>query len=282
MTQITEPQTQNIMKRLLSIRSAVALSATILLFSCSKKQDESVIDTSPVDQESVVQVMERAMQSDIDMVSMRSSATNSPCNPLPFFQDCVEITNSGEEYPREITLDYGDGCEGPNGNVRSGIIIINISNPMFMEGAVRTVTFDGFAINGHAFAGSRVMTNTGVNDLGNPTFSRDVDMVISLDAGDLSRIFQLEVEWLEGYDTDPCFDNVFLISGEGTVIRPNDSEVNRTILEPLLHSYDCPHYTAGVVELETNFGVYTIDFGDGTCDNVAVVTSGDESWEITL
>lgn len=270
------------MKRLLTIRSVALLSATALLFSCSKKQEESILDTSPVDQESVVQVMERTMQSDIDVMSMQSSASNSPCNPLPYLQDCVDVTSSGEEYPREITLNFGDGCEGPNGHTRSGTININISNPMYLEGAIRTVTFDDFAIDGHAFEGSRIMTNTGVNDLGNPTFSRNVNMVVSLEPGDLSRTLQLQVEWLEGYDTDPCFDNVFSISGEGTVIRPNNSEINRTILEPLLHSYDCPYYTAGVVELESSFGVYTIDFGDGTCDNVAVVTSDGESWEITL
>ena len=42
-----------------------------------------------------------------------------------FDSDCITVTSSGDDYPKEIIIDYGEGCEGRHGLVRTGKIIIH-------------------------------------------------------------------------------------------------------------------------------------------------------------
>jgi hypothetical protein len=267
------------MKHLNSIRPFFWLSIIVVLASCSKKIETTEINTESILLEKSIQTAEGVIQADIDALSMQSTVN---CNGFSFLPDCADITSSGEDFPKDITIDFGQGCEGPNGHVRSGIVHIHISNPLQQIGSIRTVTFENFSIDNVGLAGNRITTNTGPTEEFQPTFTRDIDMTVSINGNVLSRLFNLGVLWVSGYETAICGDNTFLISGEGTCIRPNNTEIQRTILEPLLRTYTCPYYTQGIVEVETAMGVHTINYGDGECDNIAIITANGESWEITL
>jgi len=55
--------------------------------------------------------------------------------------------------PKTITIDFGEGCEGPRGFTRSGIITITITDTLRNPGAEYQATFDNFAYRG--FFGNR-------------------------------------------------------------------------------------------------------------------------------
>ena len=60
---------------------------------------------------------------------------------------------------KTITIDYGDGCEGKFGRIRSGKIIITYTNRIYMPGAVVTTTFDNYVCDGKQIEGTRIRTN---------------------------------------------------------------------------------------------------------------------------
>ena len=51
-------------------------------------------------------------------------------------------------WPKTITIDFGDGCTGLYDNTRSGKIIIEVSGPRMETGSTKTVTFDNYFFNG--------------------------------------------------------------------------------------------------------------------------------------
>jgi hypothetical protein len=57
---------------------------------------------------------------------------------------------------------------------------------------------------------------------------------------------------------------------------------NRTITEPLLIDRSCEYILSGTVELLRNGETTTIDYGDGTCDDIATVTINGVTEEISL
>ena len=70
---------------------------------------------------------------------------------------CATKTHDKEN--KTIIIDFGEGCEGPHGRVRSGKIIITYTDRKFVSGAVHTMTFENFYIDGKMVEGKRTRTN---------------------------------------------------------------------------------------------------------------------------
>ncbi len=74
--------------------------------------------------------------------------------------------------------------------------------------------------------------------------------------------------------------NVSDQSGDGDVNlkkeSDKESDYDKIVVEPLVKSDDCDYIVAGTIEFyENDVWVATIDFGDGTCDNVATKQTDD-------
>lgn len=255
--------------------------AIIALQSCQKEEIHSTnISLRGATNEALSTMTNKAISDDVDAATLRQGQNN--CDWQSLLPDCAEVTVSGEDYPMEIIIDYGDGCTDNFGRVKSGAIIINISDDMMNEGAERIVTFEGFGINDVDVAGTRSTVNIGENDEGYPSFTREVNMTFTHNGYTFSRDFTGVAAWISGYDTPECGDNVIQLEGAGTCERPNGVVVERTIIEPLLIDRVCGYIVAGVVEVSTPQGIRTVDFGDGECDSIAWVTVDGETWEIDL
>lgn len=264
--------------KVLSILSFSALLLTIQ--SCQKKQTD--LSDSAAENEVLSAFAERSVQTDIDAVTLQRSAATNPCNGQAVLPDCATISESGDDYPITITIDYGDGCEDENGRVKAGQIVITITDDMLNQGAIRTATLVNFSVNNIAVAGTRTTVNLGEDEFGSPHFSRECDMSMTKNNNVLSRSFSGIATWLEGYDTPECGDNVFELTGAGSCTRPNGTQVTRTIVEPLIIDKTCGYTTQGVVEMDAPMGTRSIDFGDGSCDNSATVRGPNGTHTIQL
>lgn len=264
------------------LRTATLFAFTALLMTACRK-DQSNADLTAAQNEAFFHSTEKAYQNEIDAITLKSASQNNLCNPLQWLPECVEVTDSGaDDYPRSIVLDFGDGCTGNAGVERTGSIHIEVSGPMNEAGSVRTVTFEDFSVNGNELSGTRTTTSNGLNADGQPQFTRVVAMSIQRNVGTFERNFTQDVTWLSGFDTEPCGDNIFEITGSGTVTRPNGTTISRTIIEPLLVDRVCGYVTSGVVVVDAPMGERTIDFGAGACDDDATVTINGEIYEIDL
>ena len=61
-----------------------------------------------------------------------------------------------------------------------------------------------------------------------------------------------------------------------------DLKFERHIITPLLRNRTCMFPSRGVIEITRGGEMMTIDFGDGDCDNIALVTKDGEDEEIEL
>lgn len=197
--------------------------------------------------------------------------------------DCAVVTESGDAYPKTITVEFGDDCEGKHGRKRTGKMTIVVSDDMKNEGATRTVTFERFGMEDHSIIGSKVIKNIGMNADGNYVFERTMTMEGTGRKGAFTRSSEGEIEWIAGFDTEDCYDNIVSITGKSSTFN-GDGEIvgTREILEPVVRNFNCKHPVSGLVEMAGDKGNAQINFGTGSCDSKAVVTKDDVETEIDL
>lgn len=202
------------------------------------------------------------------------------------FPDCATVTVSGESFPKEIVIDYGDGCSGRQGMGRTGIITIMMSDTITVEGAVYTIAFDNVSVGNKQIEFSATKTNEGLNEAGNWIISSITSRTTTTVTGEGSivalREFVGQKEWLSGFDTPETEDDQFLKSGGGTITINEELSFMRNITEPLFIDRTCRYPMSGVVEISRGDELMTINYGDGECDNIALVTKDGLEEQIEL
>ena len=200
---------------------------------------------------------------------------------------CAEITHDKENHT--ITIDFGDGCEGPNGIVRSGIIFITYQGHRFVPGSYWTVTFREYFVNRRHIEGLRTVTNISESLDVNPTFH------ITLEDGKVTwpdetfatrQVDRIRV-WVRA--TNPLLDEFHILSGSVTSGMNRRGVAYKTeVLTDLIYKRNCRNDrrvripvqgTKQVVKRDRNC---VIDYGDGECDTIIVITCGDRTKTIDM
>lgn len=215
--------------------------------------------------------------------------------------NCPVVTvtriGAGTPFPVRITMDFGTtGCVGRDGRTRRGKIITLYTNRLVVPGAIATTTFDGYYVDSTKVEGTHKVTNSGTGQIGNPpAFQYTVNVV----DGKLSRPSGHFIEWnstkvvtqIEGMVTSAPFDDWFRIEGSsrGRVSRNGRLSVfESTVTEPLIKKFVCRWLVKGRVRTvrisssAPNSWVAVLDFGTGTCDNLATITVNGVTRQITL
>jgi hypothetical protein len=192
---------------------------------------------------------------------------------------CVVITSTAPlgQYPNTFTLDHGDGCEGPHGRIRTGIITIEVTGDMALEGSTRTVSFQDFFVDGVQVLGTHILTNTGLNANGLQTFTKEAaaTQLVFPNGDTATRDAFHTLTFLEGFDTQIRFDNVLAIEGDASGISRAGVNFAVVIVEPLIKRGNCRWITEGIKEITRDEETISLDYGDGACNGVAMVTFAD-------
>lgn len=200
-----------------------------------------------------------------------------------FLSDCVVISKEIKEEYIEITLDYGDGCTTKRDHVAKGKIIIQADLNIKDAAVQMNYTFEDFYINDKKIEGQVEKMRLRNNDNGNRESKINRDIKIIWEDGSFSTIKGERVrEWIEGDDNDIWSDNVYSITGSWTVTRKSGTVCSGTIVEPLIRNLACKFIVSGIVEIESNDNTKQLDYGDGSCDDVAVLTRNGETFEIKI
>ena len=265
--------------------------AILVLVSCDK--DDST-DTS---EEGTITAIELKVSDETDLIAedviaigeeiyatdeiMATSKANYISDYLP---DCVTITTVVNSTTKEKTIDFGEGCELPNGNVLSGIIYLSYLKDMDMATKTLSMSLDNFTFNGVTVEGGASVVRTRSNDNGNPqsdaesNFSGEwPDGTTASFSGNRTR------EWIEGYGSGYWGDNVFLISGKGTYTGKLGNVFVKETIVPLRKEWSCRFIVSGILQITRNETTVSLDFGDGSCDAKGILTyPNGESEEIFL
>ncbi len=207
-----------------------------------------------------------------DEISM-TSKENYSSDYLP---DCVVVTSIVTDTTREKTIDFGDGCELPNGNVLSGII--NLSYAKNMEEASKNIalSLENFTFNGVSVEGTANVVRVRSNGNGNPQATTDASFNATWPEGETASFEGSRTrEWIEGYGSGFWGDNVFLITGKRTYIGRLGNVYIKEVITPLRRELSCRFIVSGVLEISRNDNTASLDFGDGSCDAQGTLTQAD-------
>ena len=185
---------------------------------------------------------------------------------------------------KEVTLDFGEGCELPSGNVLSGKILMSYAIDSNVNSLTVSHTYENFYFNEISVEGINSIVRLRENNQGNPQSSITFGTTYTWPDGVYASREGVKVrEWVEGADTRPFGDNVFLITGSWSATFKDGTNVSSKVLESLRREMACRFIVSGLVELEKNDKIGTLNFGDGTCDNSAIFTNSEGvETEITL
>jgi hypothetical protein len=202
---------------------------------------------------------------------------------------CVRVTINPREplaFPKTVVFDFGEGCRGPDGKTRKGKIITRYSAPMRTPGATAITTFENFSINNVKVEGRHTTRNNSTST--NRIFTRRVeDGKLTFPGGGIVIWDATHTNTQKDGMGTPGFpmDDVFEITGGAKGISErggNRVEWSRRIAEPLVKAFSCRWISKGVVHITRNDNRALLDFGDGSCDNKAIIIINGQRKEITL
>lgn len=282
----------------------VATVLSLLVLSCSKEDnvidkpaftaDEATVNAKlDVMNDDLSQVVEENLTAE-DGISGKNTQTVETFSPA-----CATITrvpafgttpNVGALITK--TIDFGTvGCPLGNGNVVKGKIVITFTyNP---NATTQTINYQfvNFYHNNIQFNGNktftRVMSAATAASPSHPIVTMNMEMTaIFPDGRVFTRVGTRIREIIEGYGNASLSDNVYQVTGSWTTTYPNASVQNSVITSPIIVKFSCyPQFSIlakGVITFTRDNKTATLDYGNGTCDNLAVFTINGISFNIVL
>jgi hypothetical protein len=170
-------------------------------------------------------------------------------------------------------MDFGIGCKGPDGKMRSGKIIIKASS---FEKLIthREKTFENFSVDNRKIEGiiTQIVTLDREHHSRIAKVSEDVSVTFA-DGSVVLRKASLTREHHLGVLTDRSDDKV-ISWGEISISRADGRQMVKTIEEakPIVFLASCRQIVSGVVAYSQGNGqTWSIDYGQGECDDIAEI-----------
>jgi hypothetical protein len=206
----------------------------------------------------------------------------------------ITLLNAPARFPMKIVIDFGSGCTGRDGHIRSGKIITEYKGRLTEPGSSATTRFDGFKFDSISVQGTYKITNTTAPGSNQRQFTIDItDGKLTKPSGNYSLwTSQRVITQIEGNGT-PFFplDDIFKVTGSshgqvkyGDLVCAWHSEIT----EPLIKKFTCHWISKGVIKVrretlpDNSQWVATLDYGTGDCDFYATLTINGVSHQIQL
>ncbi|MEC3906664.1 hypothetical protein VOI54_06510 [Tamlana sp. 2201CG12-4] len=277
------------------INSLVLLIA-ITFFACETERTDTdelnLLESDPVAVDAVIEEVEGVLDdivvysdSTFGIEAISSSGSTSKVSSTAkdsghgkrgrseFFKACATIESEELDGVITTTITFSGDCEDWFGNVISGTItkVRAVSD----TGKEKTVTIENLTINGYVINGTKTYTFVLSNDNGNPEMTGSVNITVETENGTRTKEGTRTVEITAGGDTDTCRDDEKTITGSSVYTNAEGASRSVTITTPLVKPAECRFIASGVKEYTREEGTTVLDYGDGTCDNVATKTSED-------
>lgn len=176
-------------------------------------------------------------------------------------------------WPKTVVIDFGTGCTSPNGITRKGKINVVLSDSVRKSGSTAVMTFDNYFVNLYKVEGTITWTNTST-----PTtvgWNRKIESgkVTAPDGKYWLHVGNKDVLQIAGSSTPyNLLDDIFTAMGNHSVTNSEGKNRTATVLTPLQKKTICANIDKGTVKIQGPNHYAIIDFGDGTCDNLATIS----------
>lgn len=284
------------------MKTKILLSGAIAIFtffiSCSSDETRQDVSAKTISNDEIV--TNSKIDASIDDVSniaedqfitQQNSSKKATGTIKSFLPECAIITTVLKDNTWTKTIDFGStGCTLSNGNILKGKITISFTNDFTSSEHTIMYSFEDFYHNGNKIQGSKsISISQKATDLlatVHPVSVSTIAMTITFEDGKIhKRTGTLTKEMIEGFDTWFNWDdNTFVITGSGETTFANGDKISSEIKLPLQFTMSCknPFPVKGSISITKNEANAIIDFGNGECDNLAVITREGVSEEIQL
>ena len=263
----------------LNLKTALVLFlGTMTLASCQKDGDTEDSAQLSENHALVESIFENAqtMADEAESGDLQSFKTTS----------CPTITRDTSTAFKRIVIDFGDtNCVGKDGRARRGKVIVVFTGRYREVGTQISITTEDYYVDDHRVEINRTTENKGPNADGHPEFTIDIDGRVVLADGSGAIVWESNRTrtWIEGDTTQAFADDVYLISGSGSRTSASGIKYTVDITKSLRVELDCRYITEGTIEFDpSNRPKRTLDYGEGTCDNIAELTINGRTREVTL
>lgn len=197
--------------------------------------------------------------------------------------DCATISVENASNEIIIVLDFGEECVTEKENVLAGKIIITLNYEIQNGSLMTTRTYDDFFFNDKKMEGTVSRQRYASVGGSNPYSTAQKDIkIIWEDDSYMTMTATKTREWIEGYDNMIWSDNVYLVTGESSFQKSEGNSRSVEIITPLRREMACKFFVSGTLSITNNKGNALLDYGDGTCDDLAYLTVGETTSEIHI
>jgi hypothetical protein len=277
------------MKRIYATCILGSAFLTLAIFSCSKndKGNVPVTDEGKTVELTSAKVNTDALYDDVSMEVLQVNTDNGLSNqPTTVNQACATVTISPTDlavWPKTVTIDYGTtGCTGLNGFVRKGKISYTLNKKLLQTGAVLTISFDNYSVNGYKLEGVYTITNNGSANGLNISVQLVNGKVTYPDGTWYTKTSNTTWVQSAGAGTLSYLDDEYDLTGTGTVASSVGNTLTATSKSNLHRKVTCTNTVSGLLDLTFNNISGTLDFGNGECDKNAVLTIAGKQYAVTL
>ncbi len=262
------------MNKLMGACTKTFLLSGILLvaFSCSKDLEDAQLDVdqsvSKIEVKTILETDEFSSAADgvITDLFQQGSSAKSAKN-----EDCyvAEFTDTG------FTVDF-DNCTVEEGDEElNGMLTVT-----YVEGeesTAFTATYTDLSVGDIVINGTRSFTMNSNSENENVSFTIVSEMSVKLADGSV-----IEEEGTKTFEIIFDFENfansALTVDGNW-IVKANGNTYSVNVSSALVANFGCEHFGTGVMALAKNGLEVVVDFGDGTCDDVADMTYPDGTVE---
>jgi hypothetical protein len=194
------------------------------------------------------------------------------------------VPHTPHVFPKTVIIDFGTGCLGRDGKLRKGKIVSIYTGPMFIPGNKTSTTFVDYSVDSFKIEGTHTVENTSTSNKKEWTVKVIDGKITNTNSGNWKKWRSTKTHTqVEGNGT-PLYplDDVFQITGNASGSNSNGNSWTALITEPLIKKLTCHWIVKGTVRITRNNNVAVLDYGDGSCNNKAVITINGISHNITL
>ena len=271
-----------------SLALACLASAALLTTGCNRNNDATPSDDITTAEDRTDDNSETAMSSEAaQMAGPTDPQTQGSANVISEtdfknrFGSCA--TRSYDFATKTLTIDFGTtNCLCADGRYRRGKILVRFTTDITRRPAGAVVTRENYFVNDNQHTATRTFT-----DIGGGSFTVDVtnaSIIRANNGGTHSWTANWTFTRTAGFGTPQVSDDVYSVTGAANGTNHQNVGYTATIQNPLIKRADCPKYfVQGTIAVtNTNSKAMTLDYGTGTCDNVATVTVNGHTRTIAL
>ncbi len=262
-------------------KGAFFIVITMLLFpACTRTSPNDLSDGD--DNGGYASDLSRIEWANNDIISIADAAGNSYNGAFmrttqTTLGTCATVGTDTIHTPHTLTIRFGPSdCICLDGKARRGTIIVAYNGHYSDTSQIHTITFDNYAIGDNTMSGTLRTIRVDTTVTGNWYYKVIVNDSMNVSLDPLNSMYvtwqgSLVRKWVTGYtSSSDRNDDVFSISGNATLTRPNGHTFSCDIAVPMQYAMNCSFAQSGVVDV-TGFNppMRVLNYGSGGCDNSA-------------